>query len=71
VAADSTEAEEGVWAYDVRIKPLENRLTSGSYHFVLRSGMTANVDVTTAKRRLISYFFAPIVETVQSALGER
>jgi hemolysin D len=71
VAADSTEAEEGVWAYDVRIKPLENRLTSGSYHFVLRSGMTANVDVTTAKRRLITYFFAPIVETIQSALGER
>jgi hemolysin D len=33
--------------------------------------MTAAVDITTDSRRLISYFFAPIVEVVQQALGER
>jgi len=33
--------------------------------------MTATVDVVTGERRLISYFFAPIVETVQMSLGER
>lgn len=33
--------------------------------------MTASVDITTDKRRLISYFFAPIVDAVFSALGER
>jgi len=33
--------------------------------------MTAAVDITTDKRRLISYFFAPIVDTMQGALGER
>ena len=71
VAADSTETADGVWAFEVRITPEENKLTSGSEQFSLRPGMTSAVDITTDKRRLISYFFAPIVRTVQSALGER
>lgn len=71
VAADSTEATEGVWAFEVRITPEGSKLTNGSEQFALRPGMTAAVDIKTDKRRLISYFFAPIVETVQSALGER
>jgi len=71
VAADSTEAVEGVWAFEVRIRPEENKLTNGSEQLTLRPGMTAVVDITTDKRRLISYFFAPIVDTVHSALGER
>ena len=71
VAADSTEATEGVWAFDVRITPEGRKLTNGSEQFVLRPGMTAAVDITTDKRRLISYFFAPIVAAIQSALGER
>ena len=33
--------------------------------------MTAKIDVITDERRIISYFFAPIVETVQDALSER
>ncbi|MGH1412635.1 MAG: HlyD family type I secretion periplasmic adaptor subunit [Pelagimonas sp.] len=71
VAADSTKAEEGVWTFEVRITPQENKLTSGSEQFALRPGMTASVDITTDKRRLISYFFAPIVAVIQEALGER
>lgn len=71
VAADSTEATEGVWAFEVRITPEESKLTNGPEHFSLRPGMTATVDITTIDRRLISYFFAPIMEVVQSALGER
>lgn len=71
VAADSTEATEGVWAFEVRVTPEENKLTNGSEQFTLRPGMTAAVDITTDKRRLISYFFAPIVDTIQNALGER
>jgi hemolysin D len=71
VAADSTEAPEGVWAFEVRITPAVSMLTNGSEQFTLRPGMTAAVDITTDKRRLISYFFAPVVSVVQSALGER
>lgn len=71
VAADSTEATEGVWAFAVRITPQGSKLTNGSEQFTLRPGMTAAVDITTDKRRLISYFFAPIVSVVQSSLGER
>ena len=71
VAADSNEAAEGVWAFEVRITPGENKLTSGAEQFALRPGMTATVDITTDSRRLISYFFAPIVDIISSALGER
>ena len=71
VAADSTEAAEGVWAFEVRITPEGSKLTNGSEQFALRPGMTAAVDITTDKRRLISYFFAPIVDVLQSAMGER
>jgi hemolysin D len=33
--------------------------------------MTATIDVTTDDRRIISYFFAPIVHTIEDAMGER
>lgn len=71
VAADSTEATEGVWVFEVRITPEGNKLRNGPEQFTLRPGMTASVDITTDSRRLISYFFAPIVDTISSAIGER
>ena len=71
VAADSTEAAEGVWAFEVRITPEGSKLNDGSEQFTLRPGMTAAVDITTDKRRLISYFFAPIVDVIQNALEVR
>ena len=71
IAADSTEVAEGVWAFQVRVTPEARKLTNGPAQFALRPGMTAVVDITTDKRRLISYFFAPIVDAIQSALGER
>ena len=71
VVADSTEATKGVWSFEVRITHQENKLISGSDQFGLRPSMTTSVDISTDKRRLISYFFAPIVDAVFSALGER
>ena len=71
VAADSTEATRGVWSFEVRITHQENNWMSGSDQFSLRPSMTTSVDIATDKRRLISYFFAPIVDAVFSALGER
>lgn len=71
VAADSTEISEGTWVFVVKVTPGQNFLESGSVQYTLRPGMTASIDVTTDTRKLISYFFSPIIETVQSALGER
>ncbi|MCY3683664.1 MAG: HlyD family type I secretion periplasmic adaptor subunit [Gemmatimonadetes bacterium] len=71
IAADSTEVAGGAWAYQVRVTPETGELKNGPAQFALRPGMTAVVDITTGKRRLISYFFAPIVDIIQSALGER
>ncbi|MEL6642229.1 MAG: HlyD family type I secretion periplasmic adaptor subunit [Pseudomonadota bacterium] len=71
IAADSAEIEKGQWGYTVRVAPDDTLLASGEESFAFRPGMTATVNVTTDERRLISYFFAPIVQTIQGALGER
>ncbi|MBF2761610.1 MAG: HlyD family type I secretion periplasmic adaptor subunit [Ectothiorhodospiraceae bacterium AqS1] len=71
VSADSIEVSEGVVAFEVRVSPVEIALRKGDLIFPLRPGMTATIGVTTDNRRIITYFFAPIVETIQSALGER
>ena len=71
IAADSTKDQVGQWGYIVRVAPETRYLQAGKDRFPLRPGMTATVDVTTDKRRLITYFFAPIVRTIQDAMGER
>ena len=71
IAADSTQIREGQWGYVVRIASRQPFLEVGPDRFPLRPGMTATVDVTTDERRVISYFFAPIVRTIQDAVGER
>ncbi len=70
IAADSAEVADKQWAYFVRITPDQAFLTAGVDRFPLRPGMTATIDVTTDERRIISYFFAPIVRTIQDAMGE-
>ena len=67
----AVKATKGVWAFKMRITPEGRKLTNGSDEFALRPNMTASVDITTDKRRLISYFFAPIVDAVLSAISER
>ena len=47
VAADSTEATKGVWSFEVRITPQENKLMSGSDQFALCPSMTTSVDIAT------------------------
>ena len=62
---------ESQWGYVVRIEPNDAFLQAGSDTFPLRPGMTATIDVTIDSRRIISYFFAPIIRTIQDAMGER
>ncbi len=71
IAADSTKITDGQWGYVLRISPNNASLKAGGKLFPLRPGMTASIDVVTDNRSLISYFFAPIIQTMQEALGER
>lgn len=71
VAADSIEISEGKWGYAIRVTPDKTYLVVDGTRHPLKPGMTATVDVTTDERRLISYFFAPIVGVIQDALGEQ
>ncbi|WP_322895743.1 MULTISPECIES: HlyD family type I secretion periplasmic adaptor subunit [unclassified Yoonia] len=71
IAADSSEVTDGKWGFIVRVTPDQAIIQAGGDQFPIRPGMTATIDVTTDTRRLISYFFAPIVKTIQDAMGER
>ena len=71
IAADSTDAGDNNWGFVVRVAPETNYLSAGNERFHIRPGMTATIDVTTDERRIITYFFAPIVRTIQDAMGER
>lgn len=71
VSADATELVPSKWGFVVRIALETPYLDAPLTRQALRPGMTASVDVITGERRLISYFFAPIVETIQGSLGER
>lgn len=71
IAADSTEVTEGSWGFIVRLTPKQPYLETGVDRLPLRPGMTARIDVTTDERRIITYFFAPIVRTLEDAMGER
>jgi len=71
VSADAIEITDNVWGYSVRITPSAYELVTGNLTNIIRPGMTGEIDITTDKRRIISYFFAPIMKTIESALGER
>lgn len=71
VSADAVEYAPDSWGFVVRVRPNQPFLETPFSQHKLRSGMTTTVDVITGERRLISYFFAPIIKTVQESLGER
>lgn len=71
VSADAVEAPDGRYVFVARVTPDGEYLVTPLGAHRLRAGMTARVDVVTGDRRLISYFFEPIVRAVQESLGER
>lgn len=71
VSADAIETAEGEFGFLVRIQPLSSKLETTANSYPLQPGMTSMVDVITGERRLISYFFAPILKTLENSLGER
>lgn len=71
VSADAVKINALSWGFVCQIMPSKPYLQTPSARYKYRPGMTVTVDVITGKRSLISYFFAPIVKTLQDSLGER
>lgn len=71
VGADAREGAAGKWVYAVRIELDQSKIFSSGRELAFMPGMTATIDVITGERRLISYFFEPIVKVLQDSFGER
>lgn len=71
VSTDAVEIPNKGWGFVVRVKPDAPYLKTKVAKYQLRSGMTSTVDIITGDRNLISYFFAPILKTIQDSMGER
>ena len=72
VGADARgDVEAGKWVYNVRVVLDKSKMMLPGREVRFSPGMTATVDIVTGERRLISYFFEPIVRTLQDSLGER
>ncbi|WP_077960545.1 HlyD family type I secretion periplasmic adaptor subunit [Ensifer adhaerens] len=70
VGADAREAS-GKWVYAVRLKLEQEGIRVPGRVMNFSPGMTATIDVITGERRLISYFFEPVVKAIQDSFGER
>lgn len=71
IAQDASKNEQDEWGFEADIS-LEGSIgTTEGKSLPVKVGMTGRVDVVTGQRQLISYFFAPIVDVVNQALGER
>jgi len=70
VGSDSVPNEKGETFYIVKVE-LMDQLTSTGQSLQLIPGMTAQVDIVTGKRSIISYISSPITKTLTSAFKEK
>ena len=70
VGSDSVPNEKGETFYIVKIEMM-SPLTSTGRSLQLIPGMTAQVDIVTGKRSIISYISSPITKTLNSAFTEK
>ncbi len=72
VGADARgDVAAGKWVYAVRLRLTQSGVKNADRTIKFAPGMTATVDVVTGERRLISYFFEPILKAIQDSFGER
>jgi hemolysin D len=72
VGADARKDETTkTWVYAAKIKPDQNFIEREGKRYPIVPGMTGTTDVVTGDRRLISYFFEPIIKALQDGFGER
>ncbi|MDE1475889.1 HlyD family type I secretion periplasmic adaptor subunit [Xenorhabdus bovienii] len=71
IGADARQDTAFEGKYAVRLRLDQNGIVSENKQIGFIPGMGVTVDVITAKRRLISYFFEPIIKAIQDGLKER
>lgn len=71
VGADARQQSASRWVYAVRLKLDQNSIQIGAQRAAFAPGMTATIDIVTGERRLITYFFEPILKAIQDSFGER
>lgn len=71
VSADTITDEEGVTYFLVRIKPSKTFLGASSGELPIRVGMTAEADIITDKKTILSYLTEPVHRGLDKALRER
>lgn len=71
ISADTITDEEGNSYYVARVEPSQSYLGLESSKRYIKVGMTAEVDVITGKKTILSYLLKPINRAMDSALRER
>jgi adhesin transport system membrane fusion protein len=70
VGSDSVPNEKGETFYFVKVEMVSQQTSTGR-SLQLIPGMTAQVDIVTGKRSIISYISSPITKTLNSAFTEK
>jgi adhesin transport system membrane fusion protein len=71
VSADTVTSEEGESYYVVRIKPNKSFMGATRGELPVRIGMTAEADIITDKKTILSYLTEPVHRGISKALRER
>jgi hemolysin D len=72
VGADARRDETSkTWIYAARISPDLTFVAHGGKRYPVVPGMTGTIDVVTGERRVISYFFEPLMKTLQDGFSEQ
>lgn len=71
VSADTITDEEGNSYYLVRVKPGADYLGHESNPLYIKVGMTAEADIITSKKTILSYLMEPVNRGLDKALRER
>jgi adhesin transport system membrane fusion protein len=71
VSADTITNEEGQSFFLVRVKPLKSFLGVKSGELPIKIGMTAEADIITDKKTILSYLTEPVHRGIDKALRER
>ena len=70
IGSDALEEQNEESHYIVKIKPTSN-ITSTGRTLQIIPGMTAQIDIKTGKRTVLSYISSPITKTMTSAFKEK
>jgi hemolysin D len=57
--------------FEVKLRPSASVINVNDKDLALSPGMTVSVEIKTGSRRIIDYFFSPLVEVVGKAMKER